>query len=68
MHVQANLPAVAAGAAAARLPEIREIRVMGVLVAPAVNPQRTTKSRMLSKRMNLLARGSGGSLVIVPLL
>lgn len=68
MHAQANLPAVATGAAAARLPEIREIRVIGVLLAPAVNPQRATKSRMLSKRMNLLARGSGGSLVIVPLL
>ena len=58
---------MAASAAAARLPEIREIRVMGVLLAPAVNPQRTTNSGLLMKRMNLLARASSGSLQVVPL-
>jgi hypothetical protein len=58
---------VAASAATARLPEIRELRVMGVLLAPAVNPQRTTNSGLLMKRMNLLARASSGSLQVVPL-
>lgn len=69
MHVQANLPAVTASAAAASicLPEIREIRVMGVLPAPVVNPQRTTNSGLLMKCMNLLARASSGSCVqVVP--
>ena len=41
---------------------------MGVLLAPAVNPQRTTNSGLLMKCMNLLARASSGSLVVVPLL
>ena len=57
-----------ASAAAARLPEIREIRVIGVLLAPAMDPQRTTNSGLLMKCMNLLARASSGSLVVVPLL
>lgn len=59
--------AASAAAAAIGIPEIREIRVMGVLLAPAVNPQRTTNSGLLMKRMNLLTRASSGSLQVVPL-
>lgn len=59
--------AASAATAAIGIPEIRVIRVIGVLLAPAVNPQRTTNSGLLMKRMNLLARASSGSLQVVPL-
>ena len=42
--------------------------MIGVLLAPAMDPQRTTNSGLLMKCMNLLARASSGSLVVVPLL
>jgi hypothetical protein len=41
--------------------------VIGVLVAPAVDSQRATQRRMLTKRMNLFTGASSGSPQPVPL-